>query len=367
MKRTYNAAIDYWKFFFAIMVVEYHRTLIYGGSVGGGYIAVDFFFVTTGYFMIQSFIEHREKNQEIEVGKQLYYFLAKKFKKIYPYILFNCITSFFMWQKDTPLIFILNRIRQIVFEILLLNMAGFSEQARYVNWYVSAMFLGMLILYPILLFFQEKYIYVISPILAILIYGWISQNVGSIIGKEFAYYGILRLGVWRAIAGICLGSLCWIGSDYLSRIQWNTLGKVLISLGMLLSIAIIVSNAIFYPWSQQDFISILFIVIFCMMLFSQKGILFHAYNFKVGKWLREWSVALFFMAGFGSNVMKKVFPHSMKLQNSMYYLGAFVSAGMAIMILKILKLLSQKKEWKRIFLLKDSEKELRGENRNEID
>lgn len=35
-KKSYNIAIDYWKFFFAVVVMEYHRTLNYGGKLGGG-------------------------------------------------------------------------------------------------------------------------------------------------------------------------------------------------------------------------------------------------------------------------------------------------------------------------------------------
>lgn len=61
-KREYNIAIDYWKFFFVIMVVAYHKALTIGGIVWGGYIAVDFFFVVTGYFMVQSSIEYRGVN-----------------------------------------------------------------------------------------------------------------------------------------------------------------------------------------------------------------------------------------------------------------------------------------------------------------
>lgn len=192
----------------------------------------------------------------------------------------------------------------------------------------------------------RKNIYIISSLIAVLIYGWISQNIGYVRGNEFSFYGLLRLGVWRAIAGVCLGSICWLISGWLSRLRLACLGKIMVSFGILFSIFIIVSNTILYPESQQDFVSIVFIAILVTLVFSHQGILYFLYSPKIGKWLRDWSVALFFMAPIGSRVMREINVNSLILKNIVYYVGAICSAGMTMVVLKLLNKYLRKISWK---------------------
>lgn len=347
--KTYNVAIDYWKFFFALMVVEYHRALTYGGVLGGGYIAVDFFFIVTGYLMVQSFMDRMKEINNNSIGRETVSFLWKKMRKLYPYILINVLFSFGyynVYQGREGFITTINRLRYLVFELLPLNMSGFSEQVRYVNWYISGMFLALMLLYPVLLLFKENYVYIISPLIVILIYGWISQNIGYVRGTEFAYYGILRLGVWRGIAGISAGSLCWSIVEYLSKVHFSKYGRVFISFAMICSIAVIVSNTIIYPASQQDFVSILFIVLLVALIFSKKGILYGLYRPKLGKYLREWSVALFVLAGSGwtlmteieHTIMGEVSIISTKWSIIVYYINTVLGVTILLSVLKIINL-----------------------------
>ena len=318
---------------------------------GGGYIAVDFFFVVSGYFMIQHFMG-REQSNISNIGKDTVLFLLNKMKNIYPYLLISCVASYFLQWGDKSFFQNLSGIRYLIFDLSLLNMTGFADRVAYGSWYISAMFLGLFILFPMLFFMKDIYIYVMAPLAAILIYGWISINIGYIRGTEFAYYGILRLGVWRAIAGLCTGSVCWLLSDFLSKLKLNIVGKFLISFGILFSVVIIVSNAVLYPCSQQDFFSIVFIVILVALVFSQKGIFYFCYNPKLGTFLRKWSMALFLTAGIGESVAIRMKTTTELINGIMWYVASFISAGVSMVLLYVLKALFIKYNVKYLFIEK---------------
>lgn len=353
-EESYNYAINYWKLFFALMVVAYHKTITdnFGGIWRGGYIAVDFFFIVSGYFMVSSYMKNKKDIEERHVGIRTLEFIKKKFKTIFPYIFISACSSFLLSCKDTSVIFCLNRLRYLVLELLLLNMSGFSEGARYTNWYVSALFLVIFILFPLLCYFKEDYIYIISPLLSILIYGWISQKIGFVRGTEGEYFGILRLGVWRGMAGVSAGSICWILSDHLSKLRLNKYGKMIVSMGIGFSIIVIISNAIFYPCSQQDFISIVFIVFLVAAIFSKQSFFYNLYNPKLSTLLREWSTAIFFMSGLGNAITVNLGIKSVLWKNIMWYVLTFGAAGLAIIFIKVAKYFMKRVEWKKIFIEK---------------
>ena len=323
-------------------------SIIGGGVVRGGYIAVEFFFAVTGYLMVQSFFRDEGKiRTDLSIGENTFHFLYAKFKKIYPYVIANCFTGFFIAQWGEGLLLVLNRLRFVIFNILLLNMAGFSDLGYlYVNWYISAMFIALLFLYPLMLFFPKNYVYLICPLMVILIYGRISESFGNLIGATGPgdYWGVVRLGIWRAVAGICAGGISWLIAEHLKRNKYNRLPyRITITLCIFVSAFFIISNMILYPGSQ-DFISVIFIIILVGLIFSQKDVLYHCYNSRLGLSLRKWSVALFFMAGFGTNIIRIVPCEGKSLKTVVYYVGAVLGAGLTMICINVAAYFQKK--WK---------------------
>lgn len=356
---TYNYAIDFWKLFFALMVVAYHKAITdkFGGIFQGGYIAVDFFFMVSGYFMVHTFMRRQNSDEKICVGIKTVEFIRRKFISIYPYIILSAFGSFIISCRGVSTGSLISNVKRLIMEILLLNMTGFSEGVMYVNWYISGLLLTLIILVPLLYYLKKDYICMLSPLLSILIYGWISQNIGYVRGSESEFFGVLRLGVWRGIAGVAAGSFCWYLADKLSEIRLNKLGKMIISIGIGISIIIIVSNAIFYPCSQQDFISIMCIAFLCIAIFSKQSLFYNLYNYKISACLREWSTSIFFMAGLGSSIACYMVVN-LKIDSAvhkslLWYLGSISAAGFGMLFVKMLKYINKKVNWKEIFIMKD--------------
>jgi peptidoglycan/LPS O-acetylase OafA/YrhL len=97
---SYNYFIDLLKFIFSVIIVFYHSWIFTGeygaGFFNHGYLAVDFYFIVTGYLMMQSIAKEKDGNQKIsnidrfefyERAKQAYAVIASGEEAIYANII----------------------------------------------------------------------------------------------------------------------------------------------------------------------------------------------------------------------------------------------------------------------------------------
>ena len=204
MKR--NGYIDIIKFFFAIVVAEFHLNT---GVFTNGRVAVDGFFMISGYLMMRS--AAKELNPEENIGTSTVRFLWRKyislFVILFPSVIFGSIVnavsrsfSVSEYCKNVPL---------LIFEIFPLFTAGFKGwYVVGISWYLSSMFIALAILYPFLRKFKDSGLLVVCPLIAIFGYGLLSGFYGNIaIGSTFIEGTIIHTGVVRGLAGCALGSL----------------------------------------------------------------------------------------------------------------------------------------------------------------
>ena len=81
-----NGKIDFLKFIFAIVIVLHHGSQkVLGLKAGyfiGGSLAVEFFFIVSGYLLMASISRMSERT--LPVGVETSQFLLRKFKGFYP-------------------------------------------------------------------------------------------------------------------------------------------------------------------------------------------------------------------------------------------------------------------------------------------
>ena len=84
----HNGIISIWKFLFSLMIVVLHCDVLAGSNdkviLSGGSIAVEFFFITSGYLMAVSAFKNKSQNN---IVSDTWHFLWKKIKAIFPYVL----------------------------------------------------------------------------------------------------------------------------------------------------------------------------------------------------------------------------------------------------------------------------------------
>lgn len=92
--KKHNGIISFWKFCFCIMVVLFHSQLLATNEestlFSQGAIAVEFFFLVSGFLLAKTTLRKDEQKMGTEnLGKETFHFIWKKYLFFLPYMLFG--------------------------------------------------------------------------------------------------------------------------------------------------------------------------------------------------------------------------------------------------------------------------------------
>lgn len=158
-----NYEIDFWKFVFSIVIVFLHSFNLFDGKnlyMVGGSIGVDFFFIVTGYYFANQIngVEYKKRN----IGRSCLNYVVYRYKKILPSFIISCMIALTLrtyFSIDHGDIFF--KLAYLINEILLLQSLGFPVYAVTGSaWYLSAMLISIAIIYPIIRYLKDIYIYI---------------------------------------------------------------------------------------------------------------------------------------------------------------------------------------------------------------
>ncbi|MBR4262157.1 MAG: acyltransferase [Bacilli bacterium] len=286
MKREkHNGIIGLWKFIFSIVILIFHSRGLYSylntSLFRGGYIAVEFFFIVSGYYFAKSVL--KQKYDKDNIGKETVQFISKKIKIFFPYVLVACLLSLIIKYDALNK----NALVNSVWDILLLRQFGFGRPLVAGQiWYLGVMLVSMFILYPIIKKHKENYILIFSPIIALFFLGWLRHFKLSIDNSYANWIGLTNSGTLRGFAEINIGMLIYLLSEKLKTVKYTKLGRILLSLiseGLLVLVLIIVSLRSNH--SQYDYVLLIFIMISVLIMVSKK-----TYEYK---WLSNNTIEYF--------------------------------------------------------------------------
>ena len=185
-KSKYNPEVDFWRFVFAVVIFLYHsaKFIDQSGSslLSRGYLAVEFFFIVSGFFMAST-IRNYENNSTC------WEYLLHKIKSIYLYYICALVIAIAIrqWILSADGINIIKNIFMSWNEIFLLKMGGINSGRSYngPTWYISAMLIAMGLLYPLVKKWRSYFMNVGALLISIFGYAIISQsgktlNVGDL-------------------------------------------------------------------------------------------------------------------------------------------------------------------------------------------
>lgn len=110
-------------------------------------------------------------------------------------------------------------------ELTLVKMSGlFTHGIDGAMWYLSAMLLGMAILYPLLRTKRDLMTHLMCPLLALFLYGYLCQAEGHP-RDPIVWLGLCYKGLVRAIAGLCTGVVICMAVRRLKRFSPSGLTK----------------------------------------------------------------------------------------------------------------------------------------------
>ncbi len=269
-----NGKIELFRFICAIIIAIYHFNFSIeykSEKFTKGYLAVEFFFIVTGYLMAKSLSKYTDDpDNKFDLFDTSLKYVAKKISSFYCFYIAAIIITSAAWIPyfKLPVKEYFFKLFDAVPTFLLLQMVGFKTADWYVPiWYLSAMVIVTIILTPILLKFPKSYSLYIGPFISVVLLGFIYVKVGyynrSIIIKGNPPYGLMR-----AFAEISIGCTCFYleKCGYLKKLREKS-ASVIAIICYILSFVYMYNN---YK-NDHEFLSIILITVASIITFHNKN------------------------------------------------------------------------------------------------
>lgn len=213
--RLYN--IDFLRFLFAVTIVYFHilhdniipyidenetyillRELSYDA-----YTIVECFFIMSGYFLFQT--------KNVSIPK----FIIKRCIRLWPVLFFSIIVGVAFFQQG-KVIAIINS--------FFLQCIGVSLDYKGINWYISPLFWGSILIFTVTKCFDDRKAALFIGILSY--FGYV-LNINITHGGfgRATFFGVVNLGLARAIAGIGLGYLIGVILEEIKNMNFYYRGE----------------------------------------------------------------------------------------------------------------------------------------------
>lgn len=347
-----NREIDLYRVLFAIIVVFVHS---HGLRVPdpthypfcGGYLAVEFFFMLTGYFAARK-IEHPRDAQTAACSAAVW--TIRKFLRLYQYVIPAVILHYLVsaWLQRLSAFETIKQLLYGIFEMLLLPASGIYETFQVLPlWYLSALLLTLPLFYYMAMHLRDTFFCLLSPLFIFIIYGYFSITYRHL-DIWSVWTGVCFLSLPRAWAGLCLGGLCYFLADWLKGIPFSKEGFILLRAVKILCIA----GSVFYMLTRYrrrlDFlcVGLLFIVLVITFSNTQKS------GKTCGSFLSELSLALYVSHWTVRAVIPVIMPGiAYEKMLIPYLLGSLIYAGGYVTAINAVRRLSLPEKLKRCFLL----------------
>lgn len=337
-KKGRNGAIDLLKVIFTLVIMLYHTSKTFYG----GYIAVEFFFIVSGFLMAKSMEKNGPYARE-NLGTETMSFMKRKVSGIFPYYFAAWILTFLItviWERMSFLSAVQNTALSF-YNIFMLEMAGNYDMGHrlWATWYISAMLLSMLMIYPIRRKNERVFDFIIAPLVFLLFIGYAYQQGNGLGAMTVKYLEPIFMynGLLRGIAEISLGCLCFRICRAMQAVRFTRFATWLISVVEWLGYAYVLYFAYKHKSTSLDLVLVVVLAISVILTFSEKGVASRLFRWRFFSVLGEFSMMMYFTHEFIKN---KFLPHfgirSAYFAFPVYvliYFGTTIAAGLLCWLL----------------------------------
>ena len=243
-----NKQLDFFKIILIILIVIHHSPY----CKVRGYVAVEYFFIVSGYFMIQTFEHYKTMDT--------WSYLKKRLKRLYPHYIFSFFVMYLAVNRLEAFKFS-NIVRGIP-EIFLLQSVGFFKGGfNQPLWYLSVLVTASAVLFFLLKKLPIK-IYNFMAILCIVIVYSYLLYCGKI--EVWGKCSIFYIPWWRGTTDIFIGTLIYQLMDRLNQYIYKYVIEIhiieIICTVLLIMCICIKDNEIL------DFVAVLCIIVLVMIM-----------------------------------------------------------------------------------------------------
>lgn len=331
-----NGLIDFLRILFCINIMLLHWGEWLGDSAlfsPSGYIGVAFFYMVTGHFLAKEIHSKSSNVTRNELANETLTFFWKKLKSILPYYIIAVAISFIVVSIDQfqSWTIIWENFKLFISEILMLQMIGLPTYTIIATeWYLSALFITLPIIYIFVRRYGNIYTICIGPLVSLLVLGWILHQYGCLT-LPGTWTGICYEGVLRAFALLTLGATSYSISIVFKN-KFPEHSKVLSIIEILLWLTIFAEMFLEKGYTSYDFILVMMIFIALCITLSGRTITSKLQNNTVCNMAAKMSIPLFLCHGFLLNTL----PKYVKEWDKWYALGSFLILAIIASIIDIL-------------------------------
>lgn len=296
-----NGTIDFMKFMSSIFIIFLHALMFMEPHKGIPFtaLAVDFFFIVSGYLVYTSTMKNKHKVKIEDLGGQTKQFFLNKIKKIYVEYAVSLAIGYFVLN----IIFFQSFSRCIksflvcIGELTFWNLFGFPTDGwSNVGWYIITLFICSVIIFLILIKIEYNFYILLFPILIFLSYGFLIRNFNTfIVALETIPYGVIPLGIVRGFAGMLLGCESAFLSRKIKNINCkNRLIKFLLTLVEVFGYFSYMRLAFMHKdLGANNIFIIVFLTISIGISFSENSYLAKMFNHDICRWLGLFSLNIY--------------------------------------------------------------------------
>lgn len=205
-RRFYS--LDIAKFAFTLMIAVFHFWALYQVNARGGFIAVEFFFILSGFFLMR---QYEAQKEEITPAQYIW----KKIKKYFPHYIFSFLVLFLYrnvveWGNSFTTI-LRNFLHQIPEVFMIYGTILSDEKTPIYNsmtWYISVLLIVGYILWA-LLKGHKPAVMAAAPVAVFGIYAYMCYTIGTTNNWRTHVFEFFNYGMLRAVAGMLLGILVY--------------------------------------------------------------------------------------------------------------------------------------------------------------
>ena len=208
-EKKWIPAINGWRGILAICILMLHFDGIYWGghiNFATGYLAVDAFFIISGFFLFQSL--DKKSPEDISIFNELY----KKIVKIYPVYIFSIVALLVIYCLIPKMRIFSFTPQSALSEIFMLQMSGILDTSAVngTDWYVSALMISIFLYVAVYKLNKKLLIQFLLPVCVIVFYAiCYAHNSNLDIHFHFKLLGFIWGGIARALGGLAIGGMCF--------------------------------------------------------------------------------------------------------------------------------------------------------------
>ena len=382
MRKQHNVTIDFLRFFFSVIVVLHHSRYVLGDDncyFLGGSLAVEFFFFVSGYLLLVGADKAgRAEAAGLEtkgigagttgiggetngigaettgiggeangIGSETLHFILHKIRSFLLEFLIAWWIGFVLIGvvRQYGVLDYLKAFGNDFWELTLVKMSGlFTHGIDGAMWYLSAMLLGMAILYPLLRTKRDLMTHLVCPLLALFLYGYLCQAEGHP-RDPIVWLGLCYKGLVRAIAGLCTGVVICMAVRRLKRFSPSGLTKTgnALAIGVqLLCLILAIRYMAEQEPSEYDYFYMFLLLLLVLISFSGFGLESVLGNSQrlhlLSAFLGKYSLSLYLGHLYFAQHVNELLPeelYSGKIRMTVYLAAAFAN-GLLVMGLSAL-------------------------------